>query len=100
MTVVAIKYRGAMPASAADATSQPSNDLRARESKPLVSAKTTARGNKASSDSTSTATSKPPRQVVTFKCRRLVRSSEDPSSEVEDGETYVSELPFAILPAQ
>lgn len=42
----------------------------------------------------------PFRQVVTFKCRRLTRAVDDQANEVEDGETYVYELPFAVLAAQ
>ncbi|TYZ59353.1 hypothetical protein PybrP1_008533 [[Pythium] brassicae (nom. inval.)] len=93
MTAVAIKFRAAMPAAH---STVPKSD-------PAVATKApgkTPRAGKGAPTSAKSFTSAAleSRQVVTFKCRRVTRSSEGPSIEVEDGEAFVTELPFVVLP--
>lgn len=110
MTVVAIKFLRA-PASDASSPSNhtseantypshdPENSKAPRSS--TIAPHTTSKVAKARGPA---AKSAPLRQVVTFRCRRLVRVAHDdpslPISEVEEDEAYVYELPFAILSAQ
>lgn len=95
MTAVAIRFKAATPATD---TSGPKNDSVVAP-KPTTKTPRAGKGAAAKVAALTPTVSCKSRQVVTFKCRRVTRSSEDPTVEVDDGDAFVTELPFVVLPA-